>query len=229
MKSDLSHLKLCLPIIQASVADVLDDITAASKDYQIIEIWLDYVEDLRKETVATLLQPITRAIPLLLFRRQKLETIRMPLELRCDIMRELPVTAWLDLDVRHQREEINWCREHRPDLSLVISYHNYDETPSDTELRSIVAEMDQAGATIFKFSTFCQSRHDALRLMSLLLELKEQGRRTTVLGMGEQGKATRIIGPLWGSEIAYAPQDVANSSAPGQLSLKQLSAIFKEL
>lgn len=229
MMSPFSDLKYCLPIIKSDLADVIDDITAASKEYQIIEVWLDYVNELTPEKLAIIVKSINRGIPLFLFRRQNFDQIQMPFEKRCEYLKALPPTAWIDLDIRQQSAEVSWCRQHRPDLFLITSFHDYQATPADSELRAIAAEMQTAGAGIYKFSTFCQSEHDALRLMSLLLDLKSAGKRATVLGMGVHGKATRVIGPLWGSEIAYAPQDMANSSAPGQLSLKQLSAILKEL
>jgi 3-dehydroquinate dehydratase-1 len=84
-------------------------------------------------------------------------------------------------------------------------------------------------ATIYKFSTFCQTPADALKLLQLQLELRSQNKRHTVLGMGADGLITRLFGPLWGSEIAYAPQVMANSSAPGQLTLEELQRLLEQL
>jgi len=229
MKSDLSHLKYCLPVIQPSVGAVIDQIKAAPHDYQIIEVWLDYVTDITVEGLEKILHSIKEATPLILFRRQNLDHMHLTAERRMELIKALPDTVMLDFDIRHQQHDILQCRQARPDLTLILSSHNYQQTPSDEELGHIIDEMERAGATIYKFSTFCQSEHDALRLMNLLLKLRAAGKRATVLGMGPHGKATRVIGPLWGSEIAYAPYDMANSSAPGQLSLQQLSSILREL
>jgi 3-dehydroquinate dehydratase type I len=71
----------------------------------------------------------------------------------------------------------------------------------------------------------CQTEQDALRLLQLLLELKAKNQRCIILGMGEHGITTRIFGTLWGNELIFAPETLAEQSAPGQLTRQQLDNI----
>ncbi len=230
MKSQFpSDLTVCLPIIRDSVAGVLQAIAAAPAEYSMIEVWLDYIEGLDQSGLEQIVTASGTRSLLVLFRRQNLEPIVMPESVRQQFLRALPPSVFVDFDIATQLDDVEWCRKQRADLQLVLSYHNYQCTPDAGALRALVAQMREHGAAICKFSTFCQSETDVLRLMSLLLELRQEHVRCCVLGMGAAGKLTRIIGPLLGSEIAYAPQDVAHSSAPGQITLDQLKSIFREL
>lgn len=219
----------CLPIIRDTTDAVIAEMCAAPSAYSLIEIWLDYLVDLNRHTLEAIEKNSAGRDLLYLFRRQNLETVTLPLEKHVEILNALPPSPRIDFDIATQEDDITHCRKVRSDARLVLSYHNYQETPASADLHAYAAAMRMKGAEICKFSTFCRSEDDALRLMCFLRELKRAGTRCVVLGMGEQGILTRIIGPMLGSEIAYAPQDVAKSSAPGQLTLSQLQNIFREL
>ena len=47
--------------------------------------------------------------------------------------------------------------------------------------------------------------------------------------MGEAGQISRVMGPLLGSAFYYAPLDEGVGTAPGQLTKKQLEAIWGHL
>ena len=229
MNSRPLNFTYCLPVIASSVDEAVDEILAAHKQYGMIEIWFDYFADLTSRGLDPILEAIGERTALFLSRRQNLEQPILSLAEQQAIIRSLPKSAWVDFDITSQRDLLTWCRTECPPLTRVVSYHNYKETPHLKELHTIAEEMHLQKADLIKFSTFCRAPQDALSLLQLLVDLKGRGERAIVLGMGEEGIPLRIVGPLWGSEIAYAPQDVTKSSAPGQLSLKQLSAILQEL
>jgi 3-dehydroquinate dehydratase I len=206
----------------------------APASYQILEIWLDYIEDLSEKGLETLIEARGQKELLLLFRRQQLAPPQLSYEQRLNFIKFLTALSlnddlMLDFDVREQRAEIEWLKTHTHSTPLVLSYHNYQATPTNAELRLICNEMSLNKACIYKFSTYCQTRTDALRLLELLLELRSEEKRCTVLGMGADAIITRLFGPIWGSEIAYAPQVMANSSAPGQLTLEELQRLLGQL
>jgi 3-dehydroquinate dehydratase-1 len=49
------------------------------------------------------------------------------------------------------------------------------------------------------------------------------------MAMGEAGRHTRVVAPLYGSRIGYAPVDPARATAPGQYDLGTLSRLVDEL
>jgi 3-dehydroquinate dehydratase-1 len=128
-----------------------------------------------------------------------------------------------------QQIELAFIKQHRLKIQSIVSYHNYTRTPSDRQLRQIIQRMETHDPAVYKIATSCATPSDAVRLLSLLLELKAASRRCIVLGMGEHGVVTRIFGTLWGNELIFAPDSAGTMSAPGQLTRQQLDAIATAL
>ncbi|MBI2334381.1 shikimate dehydrogenase [Candidatus Daviesbacteria bacterium] len=196
----------CLPIIKSKIDGVLKMISQ-NQDYDCFEIWLDHIRDLNLDFVKKYEGKL-----ILRSRRKNLKKI---------IDSKVSSSCFFDLDISQKK--------HFKASRLILSYHNYRETPSDEKLQEIVKKMLQQRAAIYKISTFCKSDNDALRLLDLLADLKEQGLKCIVLGMGPKGKVTRIAGCVLGNEITYAPVRGSQASAPGQLTKPKLENILKNI
>lgn len=221
--------KYCLPIIKRTRNEVQQTIEANLDRFRYFEVWLDYVEDIDPGFPATLVGLFPNRL-VMLFRRQNLEPMLMAPEQRFTILHTLsrkPVLV--DFDISVQAEEITRIQAERLALKTILSYHNYSLTPSDTELRSLTSRMEDWGAHIMKISTYCSIQRDALRLLSLLIDLREGGHRIIVLGMGKHGVITRVFGTMWGNEMTFAPVDVSTRSAPGQITVDKLDSIIQAL
>lgn len=215
----------CLPIIESAKTTVLDTIRANLDDYKYFEVWLDYVENADKALLNELTSLLGDRL-IVTFRRQQLENPVMELAVRSELLKALAGSpALVDLDITTQKTELDQAA----DLQLIISYHNYDETPDTLQLEEIIGTMEPYRPAVYKLSTLCRTEEDAIRLLQLLLELKRKDVLAVVSGMGEHGLATRVFGPLWGSQMAFAPPDSERQSAPGQLTRAQLETIYKEL
>jgi 3-dehydroquinate dehydratase-1 len=70
---------------------------------------------------------------------------------------------------------------------------------------------------------------DALALLSVTYELSNEGRRVATMAMGEAGRHSRAVAPIYGSRIGYAPVDPASATAPGQYDLATLRELIEWL
>lgn len=104
---------------------------------------------------------------------------------------------------------------------LILSYHNYEETPKD--LLFYVETMQVKKANFIKVATFCKSTADAL----CLLQLAKSRERVTAQGMGVRGEITRILGPCFGMPMTYAVKDCASQTISGQLSIEELCITYR--
>ncbi|MCB0335611.1 MAG: type I 3-dehydroquinate dehydratase, partial [Bdellovibrionales bacterium] len=182
------------------------------------------------ETFLDRVAPELGAKLVLLFRRNELEEIQMPLEQRCKIIEKTSSwKSWLDLDVSTQAEELAFVAGLKTTTDLIASYHNYRKTPSAKELEQIVVSMENYKADIYKFSCLCHDVCDALTLMELGRQLNIAGKRCIVLGMGEYGLMTRVFGTLYWNEMIFAPLSARDASAPGQITRDDLEQILMRL
>ncbi len=229
MRSSRIDNKYCLPIIKRSRTEVNATIEANINTFRYLEVWLDYIDDLDAGYAASLVGLYPHRL-IMIFRRQNLESCRMSTERRFEILKTLSRKQVLvDLDISTQAEDITRLQSERVPIKSILSYHNYSFTPSDTELRSITDRIEGWGAYITKISTFCPMQRDALRLLSLLIDLRESGRKCIVLGMGKHGVITRVFGQIWGNEMGFAPLSLDQKSAPGQLPVDKLDSILEAL
>lgn len=107
--------------------------------------------------------------------------------------------------------------------NLVLSYHNYKETPED--FMEIMSELTSLSPAVVKIAVMPQSEQDVLDILNYTRGFKtlhaEQSYAT--VAMGNLGKLSRLAGGLTGSCWSFAYLDEPTS--PGQLPLSQLKTI----
>lgn len=221
-------INYCLPIIKTKTTDILKIIRDNEKEYQYFEVWLDYIEDFN-EAFLTKLTTMLQERLILLFRRKNLEPIHMNLEKRLTLISLISESeAFLDLDIS-QEEELDYLFDSKLHIHLILSYHNYKETPDSQTLEEILDDMEPYNPMIYKLTTTCNEETDAVRLLQVQKLLKAENKKHIILGMGKFGTITRVFGTLWGNEMIFAPKKIEEASAEGQLTKKQLEKIFEKL
>ncbi|MCX8030279.1 MAG: type I 3-dehydroquinate dehydratase [Thermodesulfovibrionales bacterium] len=111
-------------------------------------------------------------------------------------------------------------------IILIGSYHNFNTTPPDDFLEGMFIKAKEMGFHIIKIAVHAENKDDLIRL--LLFTFRHRDDRDIgliTISMGEEGKYSRIIFPLFGSLITYGY--INRPSAPGQLSVTQLSELFR--
>lgn len=222
-------VKYCLPIISKSMDEALKVLQENISLYHYFEFWLDYIEGLEQSFVTKVCQLLNdRAI--FLFRRLNLEKPQMDQGQREGMIDLIArSSAYLDIDLTKQTADLRYQKSFHPELKTIVSYHNYKETPAQPLLEEVLSQIRATRPTICKIATFCNTQHDALRLLQLVLSLRAGDDRFLILGMGDHGKITRIFGSLWGNEMAFAPLERSKASAPGQLTMEELKSILEIL
>jgi len=76
---------------------------------------------------------------------------------------------------------------------------------------------------------FAESWEDNLTILSLLPFAKERRQKIVAFCMGEKGKISRVISPFLGAAWTYASLDKDRASAPGQLTVRELTEIWKKM
>jgi len=107
--------------------------------------------------------------------------------------------------------------------TLIISYHNFELTPQQEELQVLLKSCYERGGDLAKIAVQVDSTEDVRRL----LDLYRLPGKKVILGMGKQGRITRVMGPYLGGEFTFAAPGEGRETAPGQLSYHQLEAIYK--
>lgn len=222
------NVKYCLPIIQNSQEKVLSKISE-NPGFDFYEIWLSYIEDLDLDFIWKISDQYPGKL-LFLFRKKDLKKSDLKKEDREKIIKFLESSGnFLDLDINDQKEDLDFIRREKLNNKLIVSYHNYQNTPGLSDLESLVSKMDIYNPTIYKFSCFCKDEEDGVKLLTLLVKFKKENKKFLISGMGKEGKIVRIYSAVWGNEFNFAPVDQSGESATGQITKNVLENILEVL
>ncbi|RJS70700.1 MAG: type I 3-dehydroquinate dehydratase [Candidatus Syntrophoarchaeum sp. WYZ-LMO15] len=128
---------------------------------------------------------------------------------------------YVDIELECEMRDYVVERAKKQGVKVIVSYHNFEFTPDKDELLGIVSRMKACGADIGKVATMVNDLHDSLRLFELLLDANM---RLSVIGMGELGRHTRIIAPIYGSVLNYG--SVGGAVAPGQMRVEEMRKVW---
>ncbi len=135
--------------------------------------------------------------------------------------------AYVDLDIQSDaglmRSIIPLAR--RKNCEVILSFHDFQETPGRADLIRTIDFGFQSGADIVKIACQVNDPSENARLLGIL----EDPRPLVVVGMGELGRITRVFAPLLGSRFTYAGPAVGFETAPGQLPLAELKKLLEVL
>ncbi|WP_410765384.1 type I 3-dehydroquinate dehydratase [Haloferax sp. DFSO60] len=114
------------------------------------------------------------------------------------------------------------------DATVVASIHDFERTPARSELTRLLREAAHHG-DVGKLAVTAQTKHDALKLLEVTERATTWGDRVATIAMGEPGRHTRAVAPVYGSKIGYAPVNPKDATAPGQYDLETLRSLVRGL
>jgi 3-dehydroquinate dehydratase type I len=110
----------------------------------------------------------------------------------------------------------------------IVSFHDYGATPSREDLHHILNKELLCGADICKIVTTAKSLDDNLALLQFV---KEDSAKTKLVcfGMGEDGKISRLLSPIYGGFFTFASLEKGAETAPGQMTIEEMRSVYHSL
>ena len=204
-------------VVKGSFEECRMTIRIAQKDAELIEFRIDLMEKSDVGHVGKLLHE--SKLPVIFTLRHRDQGGEFPGNEReregafLELIKLKP--AYVDLEY-----EATFRDKIPPDVKVIVSYHNFEKTPEDLE--QIYTKMVKFKADIYKIACMAQSSLDALRMLIFVKEHE----RAAGMCMGEYGAITRILAPVVGSALTYAPIEKEGETAPGQVSIPELRDIY---
>jgi 3-dehydroquinate dehydratase type I len=135
--------------------------------------------------------------------------------------------SYVDIEVEsgedYRTALVKLAKEHG--CKIIISYHNFEQTPSLPEMRKIIADCRSMDANIVKLATAAHSTRDSARVLSLY----EGESNLVAFAMGNAGKITRLACLYLGAPFTYAAPASGMEAAPGQISVSSMSFMMRKL
>lgn len=132
--------------------------------------------------------------------------------------------AYIDVDMGHPAADTLIALAQQRGCRVVLSYHNFNITPSIDVLRAILNQMLRRGATVAKLA--CMATHPAHCYDMLALYDTPPPMPLVAFCMGAMGRPTRTLSVLLGAPFAYACI-AGQPTAPGQPTYDELIRLWR--
>ena len=227
--------KICVPVVETTTEKIIQQIQQL-QDCDLIELRIDFYENIHnlKQVHELLLQVRQQTDqPLLLTYRSLKEGgyIQLTDQEYLSLVQTACQSGCVDIvDIElesgnmlvYQLVEI----AHQNHVKVLMSYHDFEKTPTVMEMKERLEKMEIMGADICKIAVMPFSYKDVIQLLNTTMEMSQKLTKPLVtMSMGKIGKITRIVGELVGSSITFA--SVGQSSAPGQLTLEEMQTLLE--
>ncbi len=221
------HSRICVSIGRETIDDALAIADSVASQVDVLEIRLDY---LALPAVSPFLN--TLATPLLFTNRPVWEGGEFAghEEERMGPLLEAVAenSGYVDLELLAPDDSHLRMRMalQQSSTKLILSWHNFQDTPTREELVGRMALMQDKGADIGKIITTAHNHQDVLRVLQLQEVAEQLGFPLIAFCMGRPGVVSRVATCSLGGYMTYCAVSELEATAPGQLSVMALQEIF---
>jgi 3-dehydroquinate dehydratase/shikimate dehydrogenase len=225
--------RVCISVCESTVAALERAITAAAAVCNLIEVRLDCLAAEELEAGAGLITKLLEQSDC-----ESILTLR-PAEQggRRELDDETRQAFWSSaifsnsyFDAELDLAERFIAGTHAPTLPIdwsrtICSQHDFAGVPA--HLDQLYDRLASTPARVLKIAVHADDAIDCLPVFQLLERARHQGREMIAIAMGPAGIATRILGPSRGAFLTYASPDDGTGTAPGQISARELTEVYR--
>ena len=219
-------VQVCVAVPPKTVTEALDLIKQAEVQHaDLIEIRLDSLTDFEGiEKVAT-----SAKIPLIATNRSKdfggnfsgNETERQQILLTA----AKSGFEYVDIDLCSPNQAELVTMLHDLGTKVIISFHDFERTPSLHILNNVLEAQINSGADVCKIVTTAKTMDDN---MTTLRVVTRGSKKTKIVcfAMGELGTPSRVLSAVFGGFFTFACLDEKRKTAKGQLTIQEMQQAY---
>jgi 3-dehydroquinate dehydratase-1 len=222
----MKEQKICIPVMGKTLSELLANLEKAQELTPLIEIRADSLETINEEDIEKI-KKVVKGEAIFTCRHVAEGGLhKVHEETRLKLLQKA-----IDIQFNYIDVELETCRTRKftgtPSTKIIISYHNFIETPPYFDLTKIIDDIRSFHPDIMKIATMVKIDKDVISLTRVLVN-KLPNDTLIILGMGDKGKITRLLQPYLGGYLTFASLD-GSSSAPGQIDYKKLEELYKNI
>lgn len=212
-------MKICIPIQAKTQKEALKMLEKAKCKADMAEIWLDHIKDL---DIFELLKNKSMPVICVCKKLSDKGKFKGGYAEMADVLMEAAKCGadYIDIPFSMTNDQTPMTNYGRS--KIIISNHNFKKTPSIKKMMEMAKDMKSRGADIVKISVMAKSLNDTLSVILLAQQLQVVKIPHILIAMGKKGILSRVLTPFLGGTIMFAPLSKQNSSASGQLTVKEL-------
>ncbi len=214
--------KLCVPIVAENLEQARHDLQKAQKLADIIELRLDYFKNPDETDLENFIQAGRKPV-ILTCRTVSYGGEYKHSEARRAALFKAAIDQQYDyIDVEYDSQFVDSILDYSRGTRVILSYHNFQETPSLRVLNSVYEKIMRRKPDLVKIVTYAKRISDNFTLFQFL----EDKAGLISFNMGVKGHISRLLAPKYNSLISFASLESTKTSAPGQLTVTEMKQVF---
>lgn len=110
----------------------------------------------------------------------------------------------------------------------IVSYHKTDASLSRAAMERVLEQEIAAGAVVCKIVVAAKKIEDNLSVLNFVASHSAKA-KLVCFCMGEAGKTSRLLSPLFGAYFTFASLEKGDETASGQMSVGEMRALYEVL
>ncbi|MFA5572235.1 MAG: type I 3-dehydroquinate dehydratase [Candidatus Bathyarchaeia archaeon] len=223
------NAKICVSILPKNIDNALTLITKAEESgADFVEVRMDYLEETRN------LSELSKKTKLPLIATNKLQTEKgfftgSEIEKQQTLLNAAKAGfTFIDIDYFSPKckETIDIIKQ--LGAKTIVSYHKFDSIQTVFSLETILGKQISLGADVCKIVLTAQQIEDNLPILNFVSFASTKA-KLVCFCMGEEGKISRLLSPIFGAFFTFASLEESNQTAIGQMNIKDMKTAYKVL
>ncbi len=110
----------------------------------------------------------------------------------------------------------------------IVSFHDFNQTPGLSQLTKVLEREIGGGADVCKIVTTARSIEDNIKILDFISKASKKA-KIVCFAMGELGKPSRLLSPVFGAFFTFASLDEMRKTAKGQLTIQEMRRAYEAL
>ena len=135
---------------------------------------------------------------------------------------------YVDVDLAHSKLKGIIKEFKQMGVKPIVSFHDFAETARTEELNRVLDKEISSGAEVCKIITTAKHVEDNLKVLNFTSAACNKA-KIVCFAMGEAGKVSRLLSPLFGGYFTFASLERGNETASGQLTIREMKTAYEFL
>jgi len=132
---------------------------------------------------------------------------------------------YVDIELRAGKKALRQFLGRRRESGVIVSYHAPPGVRPGAAL--LYRKMRKTGADVLKFAFHARDAWENRIAFDFLLRASGDGQRAVAVAMGEAGEPSRVLYRVFGGWGTYAAPESGKEAAPGQVTARVLSRLYR--
>ena len=135
---------------------------------------------------------------------------------------------YVDVDLSNPKQKETIDKLKLLGAKPIVSYHKFDGSLSVSEMEKVLEREIASGASVCKIITTAKQIEDNLTALNFVSAMSSKA-KLVCFCMGEYGKASRLLSPMFGAYFTFASLEQGSETAAGQMSIQEMRAAYNLL